>query len=94
MLKYSFDKAFKDVEVDSIKISGNCQFYGTKIRYPARTPLCTHHYQPFDAMSMIVSSLTAASSSRKWKCPICNRRAYHIVIDRYLQELFQIGNIK
>jgi len=40
-------------------------------------------------MSFITSSISAKSSTRKWKCPICDKRAYDLVVDRYILNLMK-----
>ena len=30
------------------------------------------------------------NSTKKWKCPICDKRAYDVVVDKYILELMEI----
>ena len=47
--------------------------------------------QPFDLANFIISSINAKTSTKKWKCPICDRRAYDLVIDQYILDLMNIN---
>lgn len=76
-----------DIEIEKISISLKCQYFGGKMKLPARSKLCNTHFQPFDLMNFINSSIYAKSSTRKWKCPICDKRAYDLVIDKYILDL-------
>lgn len=49
--------------------------------------------QPFDLTSFIVSSISAKTSTRRWKCPICDRRAYDLVIDKYILDLMDPNKV-
>lgn len=40
-------------------------------------------------MNFINSSIQAKTSTRKWKCPICDKRAYDLVIDKYILNLMK-----
>lgn len=73
--------------IEKLSISLKCQFYYSRIKIPVRSKLCSTHYQPFDLMNFISSSIQAKTSSKKWKCPICDKRAYDLVVDNYILEL-------
>lgn len=47
--------------------------------------------QPFDLANFIISSINAKTSTRRWKCPICDRRAYDLVIDKYILDLMNLN---
>lgn len=64
-----------------------CQYYGNTIKYPFRSKHCNNHYQPFDLKSFLLASLQSKTSTLKWKCPICKKRAYDVVLDTYLYKL-------
>ena len=72
------------LSIQELRISNICQYYRNKIEYPCRSKHCSTHYQPFDLYSFICSSTVAKSSVKRWVCPICGVRAYHIVRDLYL----------
>jgi len=62
------------------------------MKLPAKSRLCqTKHMQPFDLTNFIISSITAKTSTRRWKCPICDRRAYDLVIDKYILDLMNVN---
>lgn len=54
------------------------------MKLPSRSRLCNTHIQPFDLMNFINSSIHAKTSTKRWKCPICDKRAYDLIIDRYI----------
>ncbi len=83
----SHDKS--DVLIEKIAISLRCQYFGSKMKLPARSRLCNTHFQPFDLMNFITSSIHAKNSAKRWKCPICDKRAYDLVIDKYILELMK-----
>ena len=64
-----------------------CQFYNAQITIPVRSIHCSSHYQPIDLKSFLLANLFLKSSSQKWKCPICRKRAYHLMVDEFLLEL-------
>ena len=75
--------------IEKFAISLKCQFYKNRIQIPVRSKLCYTHYQPFDLINFINSSIHAKVSVKKWKCPICDKRAYDIVVDKYIMELLE-----
>ena len=94
-LQQQLNKDSTDILIDGIRIINKCQFYGQGIKFPARSVMCTTHFQPFDIKSLIYSSIKAISSSRKWKCPFCGARAYDSSLDMLLTSLLsQHSNIK
>lgn len=88
LTKYMFHEK-GDILIEKISISLKCQYYGGKMKLPARSRHCNTHIQPFDLMNFINSSILAKTSTRKWKCPICDKRAYDLVIDKYILTLMQ-----
>lgn len=86
-LKTILDKGSQELTISKLAVSLRCQFYGNRMQYPIRSRLCTTHYQPFDLVSYVNSSFFTKTSTKKWKCPICNKRAYDVVIDEYIMEL-------
>ena len=64
-----------------------CQYYGNLIKEPVRSVQCTTHYQPFELSTFVDASLKAKNSVQSWKCPICKKRAYDLVVDGYLKNL-------
>lgn len=34
--------------------------------------------------------MSTHNSSKRWKCPICDRRAYNLLVDSYLMEAMKI----
>lgn len=59
------------------------------MKLPSRSRLCNTHIQPFDLMNFINSSIHAKTSTKRWKCPICDKRAYDLIIDRYILQLMK-----
>ena len=57
--------------------------------YPVRSKLCSTHFQPFDLVNYVNSFLAAKTGARRWKCPICDKRAYDIQVDSYILELME-----
>lgn len=86
-LKSYLEKGSQELKIEKISVSLRCQYYGNRMKYPVRSKLCTSHYQPFDLHNFIYSSIFAKTSTKKWKCPICDKRAYDIVIDEYILDL-------
>jgi hypothetical protein len=75
--------------IEKIAVSLRCQFYGSKIKMPIRSAQCKTHYQPFDLANYICSSIQAKNSAKRWKCPICNHRAYDVFVDEYILDLMK-----
>ena len=73
--------------IEKLSVSLKCQFYSNRIKIPVRSKLCSTHYQPFDLANFVNSSIHAKNSTKKWKCPICDKRAYDVIVDRYILEL-------
>jgi len=61
-----------------------CQYSKHLISVPIRSIHCQTHYQPYDLNSFIWMNTSVNQSARIWKCPICRKRSYDIVIDDYL----------
>ncbi len=61
----------------------------SKIMTPSRSRHCTTHFQPFDLKNFILASSNSKNSAQKWKCPICKKRAYDLMVDEYLWKLIQ-----
>jgi len=53
----------------------------SKIAIPVRSKHCTTHFQPFDLKNFILASSNSKNSAQKWKCPICKKRAYDLIVD-------------
>jgi hypothetical protein len=70
--------------IEKISISLRCQLYGSRMKYPARSSICSTHFQPFDLMNFINASIHAKVAVKKWKCPICDKRAYDLYLDSYI----------
>jgi SUMO ligase MMS21 Smc5/6 complex component len=83
------EKGSQELKVERMSISLKCQYYGNKISYPIRSKHCSSHYQPFDLNNFIFSSLQAKNSTKKWKCPICDKRAYDIIVDGYVLDVMR-----
>lgn len=62
------------------------------MKLPARSKICSTHFQPFDLMNFINASIYAKVAVKKWKCPICDKRAYDLVVDKYILELMELDN--
>jgi hypothetical protein len=41
-------------------------------------------------MNVIKASIHAKGATKKWKCPICDKRAYDLMIDSYILELMNL----
>jgi hypothetical protein len=60
----------------------------TKISIPVRSKHCSTHFQPFDLKNFLtINKSVGKGSAQKYKCPICKKRAYDLVVDEYLQDL-------
>ena len=88
-LKEYLDHGSQELMIEKLSVSLKCQFYGNRIQIPVRSRLCSTHYQPFDLLSFVNSSTFAKTSTKKWKCPICDKRAYNIVVDSYILDLMK-----
>lgn len=80
-----------DIRIEKISVSLRCQFYGSRMKLPVRSRLCTTHIQPFELTSFVMSCISSKESRRKWICPICNKRAYDLVIDKYILEMMNLN---
>lgn len=73
-----------EVVIEGLKVDMKCQYFQTKIVIPVRSKHCTSHYQPFDLKGFLAISSQSKNGVQKWKCPICRKRAYDLVVDDYL----------
>jgi hypothetical protein len=74
-----------DIQVEKFSIGLRCPLYFNKITIPVRSRHCSTHFQPFDLRNFLtVNKTLGKGSAQKYKCPICKRRAYDLVIDDYL----------
>ena len=96
LLGYLTQNSETDCEVAKFKVQLRCQYFGTPITHPARSRHCSSHYQPFDLNNFVRVSMSSAQNCvQKWKCPVCKKRAYDLVIDEYLENLMlSKGNLK
>jgi hypothetical protein len=70
-----------DIKIEKISVSLKCQLYGSWIKVPTRSKICSKHIQPFDLINYIKTNSYTKVAVKKWKCPICDKRAYDLVID-------------
>ena len=77
-------KMQEDISLEKINLPLTCVFDMQQIKTPCRGKYCTH-LNVFSLENF--ASIALKNQLRRWKCPICRKKSYDIVIDSYLLEI-------
>lgn len=81
----------EELEIDRLSISMKCVFSMMPIKIPARSRECTH-FNCFDLEHMIITN--TKTQPRRWRCPICKKKAHSLVIDPILLDIIRSSEPK
>ena len=75
-----------EITIERLDVSLECVFSMEPIRIPVRSKEC-RHFNCFDLNMMVTT--TTKSQPRRWRCPICKRKAHRLVVDPILTNIIQ-----
>ena len=76
----------KDLKISEVKVDLICKMTFTHLSIPARGLYC-NHLSCFSLNSYLQTM--ESNIEKKWRCPLCRKPCYKIVVDQKLEELVQ-----
>ncbi len=76
----------KDIKISEVKVDLICKMTFTHLSIPARGLYC-NHLSCFSLNSYLQTM--ESNIEKKWRCPLCRKPCYKIVVDPKLEELVQ-----